>query len=86
MPIEWLINEKNTAKFRKLIIITFLLFVFCNKLESLFLLNLFIFTFCDYDDYKDEYIKLDTEQYRKDRNLEFYWDPYKSLNVFIREK
>ena len=41
---------------------------------------------CDYDDYKDGYIKLDTEQYRKDRNLEFYWDPYKSLNVFIREK
>lgn len=41
---------------------------------------------CLYEDYKNNYILLDTEIYRTDSRLEFYWDPYKSINVFIKEK
>ena len=41
---------------------------------------------CLLEDYKNNYILLDTEIYRIDPRLEFYWDPYKSINVFIKEK
>ena len=40
---------------------------------------------CSYDSYKSDYIQLDTSEYRSDRTIEFYYDPYKPMNVFIEK-
>ena len=40
---------------------------------------------CNYESYKTEYIQLDTARYRTDRTVEFYYDPYKPMNVFIKK-
>jgi hypothetical protein len=42
--------------------------------------------FCSYGRYSDEYIQLDTESIRKDPNLNYYYDPYKEMNVFIKSQ
>ncbi len=41
---------------------------------------------CNFEDYKDTYRQLDTKKYREDKNIEFYFDKYKKLNVFIKDK
>ena len=40
---------------------------------------------CNYENYKNEYFQLDTSEYRKDLKIEYYYDPYKPLNVFIKK-
>ena len=40
---------------------------------------------CSYDSYKSDYIQLDTSEYRSDRTIEFYYDPYKPMKVFIEK-
>ena len=40
---------------------------------------------CSYENYKNEYFQLDTSLYRKDLKIEYYYDPYKPLNVFIKK-
>ena len=39
---------------------------------------------CEVSDYKKNYKKLDTSKYRIDENLNFYFDPYKEISVFIK--
>ncbi len=39
---------------------------------------------CDYEHYKNEYNKIDTTAYRKNIKVEYYYDPYKNMNVFIK--
>lgn len=41
---------------------------------------------CAIDDYKNNYTKLDTSKYRYDENLNFYYDPYKEINVYIKSE
>ena len=40
---------------------------------------------CAIDDYKNNYTKLDTSKYRYNKNLNFYFDPYKEINLYIRD-
>ena len=40
---------------------------------------------CNYENYKNEYFQLDTSEYRRDLKIEYYYDPYKPLNVFIKK-
>lgn len=39
---------------------------------------------CDPKDYSLKYSMIETEKFRIDPILEYYWDPYKSINVFIK--
>tara|TARA_A100001011_G_scaffold399736_1_gene509933 strand:+ start:89 stop:1624 length:1536 start_codon:yes stop_codon:yes gene_type:complete len=41
---------------------------------------------CEVSDYKKNYIKLDTLSYKNDENLNFYYDPYKEISVFIKQQ
>tara|TARA_B100000575_G_C23132456_1_gene657127 strand:+ start:92 stop:1786 length:1695 start_codon:yes stop_codon:yes gene_type:complete len=41
---------------------------------------------CAVDDYRKNYRQLDTSKYVKNANFNFYKDPYKELNVYIKEK
>lgn len=40
---------------------------------------------CEITDYKKNYFKLDTEKYLKNPNREYYYDPYISIDVFIKK-
>ena len=40
---------------------------------------------CAVDDYNKKYLKIDTEKYRMDQNLNYYYDPYKQINVYIKQ-
>tara|TARA_X000000368_G_scaffold270351_1_gene214256 strand:- start:1206 stop:2900 length:1695 start_codon:yes stop_codon:yes gene_type:complete len=39
---------------------------------------------CEVSDYKKNYFKLDTSVYEKNRNREYFFDPYKELRVYIK--
>tara|TARA_B110000003_G_C16500043_1_gene477043 strand:- start:178 stop:735 length:558 start_codon:yes stop_codon:yes gene_type:complete len=39
---------------------------------------------CDYEHYQKEYSQIETSVYRKDLKVEYYFDPYKNMNVFIK--
>jgi len=39
---------------------------------------------CDPKDYSLEYSMIETEKFRIDPKLEYYWDPYRSINVFVK--
>lgn len=41
--------------------------------------------FCDFSNFSSEYIQIDTESIRKDINLNYYYDPYKEMNIFIKK-
>ena len=41
---------------------------------------------CEVSDYNKNYFKLDTKKYKNDKNLNYYYDPYKEINVFIKKK
>ena len=41
---------------------------------------------CAVDDYRKNYIQLDTSKYVNNPNFNFYKDPYKELNVYIKNK
>ena len=32
---------------------------------------------CNYEDYAEKYLQLDTKVYREDKNIEYYYDKYK---------
>ena len=40
---------------------------------------------CAVDDYYKNYKKLETSEYLLDENLNYYFDPYKQINVYINE-
>ena len=40
---------------------------------------------CAVDDYRKEYIKLDTTIYEQNLNLSYYVDPYREINVYIKK-
>lgn len=40
---------------------------------------------CAVDDYKKNYKKLETMNYKNNQNLDYYSDPYKEINVFINK-
>jgi hypothetical protein len=40
---------------------------------------------CQVSDYYKEYLELDTEKYLKNENLNYYFDPYKEIKVFIKQ-
>ncbi len=40
---------------------------------------------CAVDDYRKEYIKLDTTKYEQNLNLSYYVDPYREINVYIKK-
>jgi len=39
---------------------------------------------CAVDDYRKDYIKLDTTLYEQNPNLSYYFDPYREINVYIK--
>jgi len=39
---------------------------------------------CEVSDYNTKYIKIDTSRYTYDENLNYYFDPYREINVFIK--
>ena len=41
---------------------------------------------CDPETYYEEYYLLETEVFRTDPKLAYYWDPYKTINVFVKLK
>jgi hypothetical protein len=41
---------------------------------------------CAVDDYYKNYKRLDTSKYLQNENLNYYYDPYKELNVFIKQE
>ena len=41
--------------------------------------------FCDFENLKNEYFQLKTEEFRLDPNLNYYFDPYKEMNVFVKK-
>tara|TARA_X000000368_G_scaffold419078_1_gene422140 strand:+ start:9072 stop:10778 length:1707 start_codon:yes stop_codon:yes gene_type:complete len=41
---------------------------------------------CAVDDYKKNYKKINTEEFLNSKYLDFYKDPYKEINVFIKSK
>lgn len=41
---------------------------------------------CEVSDYKKNYFKLDTKKYKNDENLNYYYDPYKEISVFIKKE
>ena len=40
---------------------------------------------CDYEHYQNEYSQIETTVYRKNKKVEYYFDPYKNMNVFIKK-
>ena len=40
---------------------------------------------CDYEHYQNEYNQIETTVYRKNIKVEYYFDPYKNMNVFIKK-
>jgi hypothetical protein len=40
---------------------------------------------CQVSDYYKEYLELDTTRYLKNENLNYYFDPYKEIKVFIKQ-
>lgn len=40
---------------------------------------------CDYEHYQNEYNQIETTIYRKNIKVEYYFDPYKNMNVFIKK-
>ena len=40
---------------------------------------------CEVSDYNKNYFKLDTKKYKNDENLNYYFDPYKEISVFIKK-
>ena len=34
---------------------------------------------------KNEYFQINTEEFRLDENLNYYFDPYKEMKVFIKK-
>ena len=40
---------------------------------------------CAVDDYKKNYKRIDTSIYRYDKNLNYYFDPYKEISLFIKD-
>jgi hypothetical protein len=40
---------------------------------------------CNFDYYSKEYSQIDTSNYRNDIKVEFYYDPYKDMNVYIKK-
>ena len=40
---------------------------------------------CEISDYKKNYVKLNTLSYKNNENLNFYYDPYKEISVFIKQ-
>lgn len=44
-----------------------------------------IIHFCDYENLKKDYFQIDTELFRINPNLNYYFDPYKEMNVFIKK-
>ena len=42
--------------------------------------------FCDINNFQKDYFQLDTSLYRIDSNLNYYYDPYKEMNVFIKNE
>ena len=40
---------------------------------------------CAVDDYKKNYKRIDTSIYRYDENLNYYFDPYKEISLFIKD-
>ena len=40
---------------------------------------------CEVDDYFKNYKEIDTSSYEKYRNLNYYYDPYKKIKVFIKQ-
>lgn len=41
---------------------------------------------CNFSFYEEKYFQIETSEYRKDLNIEYYYDPYKDLNVFINKE
>ena len=41
--------------------------------------------FCDFSNFVEDYFQLDTTLYRTDPNLNYYYDPYKDMNIFIKK-
>ena len=41
--------------------------------------------FCDFENLKNQYFQLKTEEFRLDPNLNYYFDPYKEMNVFVKK-
>ena len=41
---------------------------------------------CMVSDYKKNYFSINTENYTTDENLSFFFDPYKEIAVFIKDK
>ena len=41
--------------------------------------------YCDIKNFEQEYFQLNTEKIRTDSNLNYYYDPYKDMNVFIKK-
>lgn len=41
--------------------------------------------YCDIKYFEQEYFQLNTEKIRTDSNLNYYYDPYKDMNVFIKK-
>ncbi len=39
---------------------------------------------CEVSDYNKKYTKIDTSRYTYDENLNYYFDPYREINVFIK--
>jgi hypothetical protein len=39
---------------------------------------------CEVSDYNKKYKKIDTSRYTYDENLNYYFDPYREINVFIK--
>ncbi len=40
---------------------------------------------CAVTDYKSNYLQIDTLPYKKSTNLNFYFDPYKEINVYVKK-
>ena len=40
---------------------------------------------CEIEKYNNFYKQLDTKEFREDRNIEYYFDKYKKLNVFVKK-
>ena len=41
---------------------------------------------CAVSEYRKEYIQLDTDKYRYDANLDYFFGPYREVNVFLNSK
>lgn len=39
---------------------------------------------CNFNDYQSKYFSIDTSIFREDKKVEYYFDPYKEMNVFIK--